>query len=627
MVEDRFKNVLIYDCEAAAEYRSPTQTHKLRLFGCYSFDDDKYYLLYHDKEIRDMINRHHFLVGFNNLGGFHQKTFFEGYDNQLLFYNGFNDVINKDKNGTFRFSKKINIDLMMVIKKRASAMKVKKGMLNDLLLRHSLDFISRTVGVVNDADAKIADFDYNILKKESHLWSVDEKKLIEEYTMRDLEVTKKLYVWLEDYFDSFKEYVLPSDIDSKKYLTCSTAVFTYKSICKSLELKEEYSNVKDKQSYGGGYVSFPAGEHFSGKIYCLDFASLYPSIMHQCNIFSPATEGWTGGGKFTVEGIYNNKVQGKVELLFKKWYEWRLQYKKEKDPREYSLKIQLNAAYGLLGNPSFSHLYNRTSAADVTRLGRQWVKLARKRFADAGYNVIYTDTDSVYLIDIYDDKAKMLELKEGIIKEIKSAVPFPYEKFDMSIDAEISDMWFFKGNVGDKETDSEMDEYDHINKPKKFIKKNYIYRTNEGKIVVKNLGVRKKSLSTLSRKMFWEVLVPKITEERRVKFSEAYLRDTVYDLLKKDLSLAEIRFSVKSADDYKMPSQLQAQISTKYGPGIHFLIPNLRGVGVGKDKKYCTAEEFEKHKMKITDINLENVWAELEYFIKDSQSTLVSFFG
>ena len=361
--------------------------------------------------------------------------------------------------------------------------------------------------------------------------------------------------------------------------------------------------------------------------------SLYPSIMHQCNIFSPDPNGWEGNGVFKVEGKYNQTEQGKTEKLIKKMYEDRVEFKKKGDAREYSLKIQLNAAYGLLGNPCFAHLYNHTSAADVTRIGRQWIKLSRKIFMEAGYEVIYTDTDSCYIIDPYDDKEKMLDVKDKIMKKIKDNVPFPYENFDMGIDDEITDMWFFKGTVGDKASDSEMDKYDHINKPKELIKKNYIYRTTDGKIKVKNLGVRKKSLSAISRKLFWEVLVPKIADDREVKFSESYLASTIESMLKEDITLAQQRFSVKPADVYKLESQMQAQISKKLGAGIHFLIPvkkdvKIKGeiVTMGIKKKYIESGDFKKAKLTISDIDTSKVWAEIGYFIKSNQSLLTDFF-
>lgn len=549
--------------------------------------------------------------------------------------------IKTNKWGDYAVVGKVNIDLMQIFKMRAGAMKIDKGMLGDLLMSYSLDFISQTIGIVKD-DGKIKDFDYMLLNKDS--WSKEEKENIKKYTLKDIEVTKKMYDWLENYFEGFKPFLKEEDNKKKDYLTIPISVFAYKSICKAMGWKEEYAKKNHHTSYGGGYVAYPAGEHFTGNIYCLDFNSLYPSIMHQCNIYSPIQTGdislepgaistvkfWNGNNKFDVEGIYNAEEQGKIEKLLKKWYEQRLIWKKEKDPREYSIKIIINTIYGLLGNEAFKHIANPVSAGDVTRIGRQWVKLARTRFKEAGYEVIYTDTDSVYIIDKLNNKDKMLDAKNKIIREIKENVPFPYEHFDMGIDDEISDMWFFKGGTKDKDTDDEMDEMDFENKPKGFMKKNYIYRTINGKVKVKNLGVRKKSTSALTRKIFWEYLIPKISQERKVKFPKKYFVEVIDEILKKDIKTAAKRFQVAPLETYKLDGQLQAQIAKLYGPGIHFLIRNKK-IGIGKGVKYCTIDEFISNKLTTKDLVLTGIWKELAYFIdgnieeeKYSQSTALT---
>jgi DNA polymerase elongation subunit (family B) len=626
MVEERFKNTLIWDIETAGELGAPSNTHKLRIFGCYSFNDEKYYLLEKESDIREMIDRHKYIVGFNSVGGMFHGDFFEGFDTRVMYYNGYSDIINKDKNDIYRFKNKINIDMMMVYKKRASAMKIKKGMLNDLLMRYSLDFISRTIGIVDDSNAKIDDFDYGLLQKEVNEWTNEERKLIEEYTMRDLEVTKKMYVWLEDYFASFKPYVSQDDVENKSYLTSSTAVLTYKSICNRLNIPEDYSDSKQSRAFIGGYVSYPAGEHFSGNIYCLDFNSLYPHILMMCNVTEPDPNGWSGNGVFKTLGKYSKTKLGEIPKLYIELYKERVELKKLGDPKEYALKIFLNSGYGIISNPCFSSVYSDPGGRDIPYIGRQFIKLARQRFKEAGYLNLANDTDSCYILDTFNDKEKLLKVKDSIIKEIKDNVPFPVDSFDMGVDDEITDMWFFQGeNKNKSEDDSSLDEDDLENKKKNLLKKNYIYRTTDGKIKVKNLGVRKKSLSAISRKLFWDVLVPRISEERKVKFSESYLKTLINDMLEKDISLAEIRYTAKPADSYKSPSQIQAQIATRYGPGIHFLIPNTRGIGVGLKKNYCSLEEFKEHNLTVDDIDLTNVWKELGYFIKDSQTTLTSF--
>ena len=406
--------------------------------------------------------------------------------------------------------------------------------------------------------------------------------------------------------------------------------------------------------------------------------SLYPHIMIQCNLFGRRKPNeiqdrpfWSGDNKWQTEGTYYADEISPVGKLLRQWYFNRLYFKRnfllvsdkkiykmkdiekfkgqkiyrmekgnnelttrevddeiveqflklaEKgvDRREYMIKIFINIMYGILNNPYYSLVYDRIAGGDCTRVGRQWTKYARKTFKEAGYPVIYTDTDSVYIIDKKNDKKTMLEIKDKIIKDIKDTVPFPQDTFDMGIDDEIKYMYFFKGkNNDEKETDVEMDEDDFVNKPKGFMKKNYIYVTTDGKVKIKNLGIRKKSISELTKQVFWFHLVPKI-KQGQIKFSKTFINNVLKEIVAKDVSFAALRKEVGPFSQYEKtsPTSLPAQIAKRYGAGIHFLIPNLKKIGVGKGKSFCTIEEFKANNMNIHDIDYSNVWMELDYFVK-----------
>ena len=148
------------------------------------------------------------------------------------------------------------------------------------------------------------------------------------------------------------------------------------------------------------------------------------------------------------------------------------------------------------------------------------------------------------------------------------------------------------------------------------MKKNYIFVTKEGKVEIKNLGIRKKSNSALSKKIFNEDLIPKI-KEGQVKFSKTFITNLINKYLEGDIMLAALRKDVGTLEQYKKsPTGLQAQISQKYGSGIHFLIPNTKNIGVGKGKSYCTEDEFKERKLNWTHIDTTGIWKELDYFIK-----------
>jgi DNA polymerase elongation subunit (family B) len=608
--------VLVYDIETRT-YGSPDpDKDKLKLFGCYSYKTNKFYLLSSVEDIQKVVNAHKFLVGFNT----------ETYDEPIV------------KRAGVNIEYKIRMDLYDIIKKRAAVIKIKEGLLKDLLMSYSLDYITKTLKLVNEEEGK-KKIDYNLFMKDS--WTEEELKIIKEYTLRDVEVTKKLYEWIEDYFEGFRDFIGEDDVKKKKYLTVGVPKYAYKAICKALKWTEEYEgngvNHDDDESISGGYVSFPSSEEFhetdTQNVYVLDFTSLYPHIMMQCNLHGRnkhmATDNrpvWNGNGVWKVEGFYYADTLSGVGELIKKWFKDRVEYKRVKDKREYTIKIILNIFYGILNTPYYIKVCDGVAGGDCTRIGRQWIRYARKTFRDAGYGVAYTDTDSIYIVDPFKDKEKMLAVKKGIIDFIKSTVPFPQDTFDMALEAEIKHLFFFKGeNISEK--DEEMDEDDFINKSKQLMKKNYIYVKKDGEVVIKNLGIRKKSNTPLSRKIFWDYLVPQI-KDGKIKFTKAYLRGLIMELLQKDITLAALRKDVGPLEDYKKsPNGLQAQISAKYGQGIHFLIPNLKGVGVGKGKSYCTIEEFHKHNLRLEHIDLENVFNELEYFTKSTVNVNIFSFG
>ena len=603
-----YESSLILDIECAvSDGKVNIENDKFRYFGAYSYLFDKYFFSNNLNDLQKLVNRHEFIVGFNT----------KAYDVPILERNGIS------------FFKKRHIDLYEIIEKRKVAMQVGGNFLHLILERSTLDEISRKIGVVTEEDGKITDFDYDILQKE--IVTPEERNYIKIYTLRDIEVEKKLYEWIEDYFKPFKFYLTTRDINNKSYLTSSIASFAYKALCKSTGIPEEYGEgaVNDDVLFSGGYVGYPAGEVFVGDLYCLDFNSLYPHCYMMCNIFDRVEEStpnaWHGGKLFEVEGYYNTDKMCKLSNMAYIYYNQRVEYKKAKDPREYSLKIILNTIYGLLGNPSFASVYDKIAAGDVTLLGRQFIKLSREIFSKVGYKVIYTDTDSVYILDPFNDKDKLLKTKDFIVKRIKSSVPFPLDTFDMGIDDEIKCMWFFEGKVIDKDSDTFLDAEDIENKKLGFMKKNYIYVTKSGKVKIKNLGIQKRSNTKLSKKIWEDYIVPELKTNDNCKFSNEQMNIWIEELLKADLNLIASRTPVKPAHTYALQSQLQAQVATKYGAGVHFLIPNTV-YGVGKGKKYCTIEEFKKKKLNISEIELTKVRSELSYFIKiPKQVKLVSY--
>ena len=301
----------------------------------------------------------------------------------------------------------------------------------------------------------------------------------------------------------------------------------------------------------------------------------------------------------------------------------RRDLKKNKDPREYGLKIAMNTIYGLLRSSLFKSVYDEVAGNDVCLVAQNWVKLARKRFKEAGYFVFYTDTDSVYIEDKNDNKERLLEVTKNIITEIKAGVPFPADTFDMDIDYEIDFISFFKGS-SNNDNEKDLDEEDTKNKELGLLKKNYLFSYKKGDVhdvYVKNLGIVKRSNTPLSKRIFWEKMKPLILQNHSCKFPNNILEDWVKEYIEQDIGLFTRRYTVKKRDSYKVEGCMQVQIhdyipegqTNILGPGTYFFVPNKR-IGVGKGfKKYCLLEEYENN-LNYNDLYLDVVMKELSYF-------------
>lgn len=592
---------LIYDLETTS-----TDVNKATpvLMGFVSSDNPIFQFTDNVDEMIDLIHAHDIIIGYNN----------DEYD----------DIIMK-KHGAKMYGKVI-VDLMKIIHGkgfgndlgRKQIITLPEGRLADVVQGKSLDELTKAL----KGPEKIGEFDYNLFKKPFKTLTKEQQDECIAYLKRDIEATEHIYNFLEDYFKNFRTngleidgefrpFLKPENIEKKHYLTSSTASLTYKIICNLAGIEERYGD-SEKQDYGGGFVALPSRESSTGRIYCLDYNSLYPHIMIQANLYGRLEKDeskthWKGEGICETKGIYS-KVQHPVGRVLEEMFKRRVEYKKKKDERQYTLKIILNTVYGLLGNPVFASVSDYTAAADCTRLGRQWVNAARLHFAENGYEVLYTDTDSVYLRDPFNDEKKLLEVKDQHINDIKSRVPFPVDTFDMGIDDRIKYIAFFKH--GDT-----------------FKKKHYIYVTNEDKFVMKGIALVKSDSTALGKKVFNTYIKPTIVKDSKHKFQKSQITEWIQTELEKDISLASRLYKVKDAETYKNDFQIQAQIANhpEYGPGNHKIL-KLTGPhekGCGKQANYVGVQFADQ--IRITQLDLSKTWSELDNFIEETQQTLGGF--
>jgi len=190
--------------------------------------------------------------------------------------------------------------------------------------------------------------------------------------------------------------------------------------------------IKGKKYKGAIVVEPVPGVHFNVAV--MDFPSLYPSIIKVWNLgyqsilcghpecktnLVPDTPHWVCRKKRALESL----LIGSLRDLRVQWYK-----PKSKDkalPPEVrswyniiqgALKVILNASYGVFGAETFD-LYCPPVAEATAAIGRHAITQIIKRAEELGIQVLYGDTDSVFLKN--PSKEQIRELEEWTERELK----------------------------------------------------------------------------------------------------------------------------------------------------------------------------------------------------------------
>ena len=191
-------------------------------------------------------------------------------------------------------------------------------------------------------------------------------------------------------------------------------------------------NEKD-EPITGAYVMESKPGLYDG-IVVLDFKSLYPSLMRTFNI-DPLTFGKKGIK--APNGATFSKEEGLMPVIIKDLLEVREEYKKNKDETgRYAIKILLNSFYGVMASPMCRY-YNLELANAITAFARFFIKKMASWIREEGYEVIYSDTDSVFVVAKDDPKElgkklehKMNKILKDYVKDEYNIESFMYLEFD-----------------------------------------------------------------------------------------------------------------------------------------------------------------------------------------------------
>ena len=189
---------------------------------------------------------------------------------------------------------------------------------------------------------------------------------------------------------------------TKRKIVCPSAKFA---------LKEE--------PIKGGYVK-QSRPGIYDYILILDFKSLYPSMMRSFNI-DPYSYVEYCKGKNLIKapnGACFRNEDGIMPIILTELYHEREKARKEKDElTRYAIKILSNSFFGVLASPS-CRFFDMNVANAITHFGQYIIQLTSKEIEKLGYEVIYQDTDSSFVVS----KAKNLEEADKIGKKIQKHI-------------------------------------------------------------------------------------------------------------------------------------------------------------------------------------------------------------
>ena len=173
----------------------------------------------------------------------------------------------------------------------------------------------------------------------------------------------------------------------------------------------------------GGHVFEPTtGIHEN--VWVFDFKSLYPSVIRTFNIdplgFTANPETDASVIRVAPDAAFR-RDEAILPAMLDELFPQREQAKRQGDSvASQAIKILMNSFYGVLGTPA-CRFHNVAIANAVTGMGRHFLQWSRSWFQDRGFDVLYGDTDSVFVRSGLDKEAARTS-GPRLAEELNSAI-------------------------------------------------------------------------------------------------------------------------------------------------------------------------------------------------------------
>jgi len=273
-------------------------------------------------------------------------------------------------------------------------------------------------------------------------WKSGKMEDVVKYCLNDSKLTIKLAeILLPQVLElSRASGQLPFDSSRMAYGTLVESFFLRKGVEHNTLAPEaphfaEVEKRRRQRPYVGGYVKEPkVGLHENIAVF--DFRSLYPSIIVTYNL-SPETYNCKHKDCKTnkvpdMKHHFCTKIKGFIPTHLKSILEHRQEIKsrmknysrgsaewKQLDEEQKAIKILANATYGYLAYAG-SRWYSREAAESAAAYGRYHIQQTIKDAEKTGFEVLYADTDSVF---VKTKKGSIEKLAEDFQKKINKSLP------------------------------------------------------------------------------------------------------------------------------------------------------------------------------------------------------------
>lgn len=286
------------------------------------------------------------------------------------------------------------------------------------------------------------------------------------------------------------------------------------------------------ESYEGAFVYEPTPGLYKD-VAVFDFRSLYPTIISAHNI-SPDTIIY---GEDSEDGVlkgitFNKQKKGFISTVIDRVINRRLRVKeiakKTKDDRtlkarQNALKTIANSIYGYYGFFG-ARWYNIDCAKAITAYGRYHIKEVIAKAKEKGFNVLYSDTDSIFITlngRKFDD---VMKLVNNVNKDLPGIMELEFENFYKS--------GLF---VATKSAES-------------GAKKKYALMDEKGKMKIRGFETVRRNLSLIAKETQEKVLEMILSEEDVEKVVE-YVKNIIGDLRQKKIDVDKLVIKTQVSRD------------------------------------------------------------------------------